>query len=327
MRRIPAILALAGYLIVPFLLVPVAATADEWPSRPVRMVNTFAVGGTADVLTRMVADLLSTAFKQQFFVETRAGAGGTIGVKTVIDSPPDGYNFVLTNVSHLALLPNSNPKLGYDPLRDLTNIGYIAGSPIVLSVNAARGVKTIKDFIAWAKRSDKPLTYSSSGLGSSGHLVAETFSQLTGIKIEHVPYKGASQGLTDLAGGHISFGAQTVSSTAALVRGGTLIALAHSAKERLADFPDVPTLKELGYDVVATTWFSLSGPAGLPNDIVQKVNHEMVRGIAKPEIQARLRLDGLVSEPMSVDELKTFIASELARWKPAIERAGLVSKQ
>lgn len=130
MRRIPAALALAACLYV-----PAVAMADEWPSRPVRMVNTFAVGGTADVLTRMVADILSAAFKQQFFVETRAGAGGTIGVQSVANSPPDGYNFVLTNVSHLALLPNSNPKLGYDPLRDLTNIGYIAGSPIVLSVN------------------------------------------------------------------------------------------------------------------------------------------------------------------------------------------------
>jgi tripartite-type tricarboxylate transporter receptor subunit TctC len=300
--------------------------ADEWPSRPVRMVNTFAVGGTADVLTRLVADHLSIALKQQFFVETRAGAGGTIGVKSVIDSAPDGYNFVLTNVSHLVLLPIGNPKLGYDPLRDLTNIGYIAGSPIVLSVNAASGVKTIKDFIAWSKRSDKPLTYSSSGLGSSGHLVAETFAQQAGIKIEHVPYKGASQGLMDLVGGHIAFSAQTVSSTAAQMRGGALVALAHTGKDRFPDFPDVPTFKELGYDIVATTWFTISGPAGLPADITQKVNREIVRAMAKPEVQQRLRLDGLVSEPMTVEELKKFIESELARWKPVIERAGLVGK-
>jgi tripartite-type tricarboxylate transporter receptor subunit TctC len=321
MRRIFTLLALTACL-----MAPMSAGAEEWPSRPVRMVNTFAAGGTADILTRLVADHLSSAFKQQFFVETRAGAGGTIGVKTVMESPPDGYNFVLTNVSHLVLLPIGNPKLGYDPLRDLTNIGYIAGSPIVISVNAKSGVKTIKDFIVWAKRSDKPLTYSSSGLGSSGHLVAETFAQMAGIKIEHVPYKGASQGLTDLAGNHIAFAAQTVSSSAALVRGSTLIALAHTGKERFADFPDVPTFKELGYDIVATTWFSISGPPGLPNDITQKMNHEMVRGLAKSEVQQRLRLDGLVSEPMSVEELKKFIESELTRWRPVIERAGLVGK-
>jgi len=291
----------------------------------VRMVNTFAAGGTADVLTRLVADHLSTVFKQQFFVETRAGAGGTIGVKSVIEAPPDGYNFVLTNVTHLVLLPIGQPKLGYDPLRDLTNIGYIAGSPIMLSVNSKSDVKTIKDFIAWSQRG-KPLTYSSSGLGSSGHLVAESFAQKSGIKIEHVPYKGASQGLADLIGGHIAFSAQTISSSAAFVRSGTLTALVHSGKERLADFADVPTFKELGYDVVATTWFTLSGPAKLPNDIVQKVNREMVAMMNKPEMRERLRHDGLVADPMSVEELRTFIEGEQARWKPVIEHLGLAGK-
>lgn len=317
---------LARLALIGSLTGPVAAIADEWPSRPVRMINTFAAGGTADVLTRLVADHLSTAFKQQFFVETRAGAGGTIGVKSVIDSPPDGYNFVLTNVTHLVLLPIGNPKLGYDPLRDLTNIGYIAGSPVMLSVNASSGVKSIKEFIAWGQKSAKPLTYSSSGLGSSGHLVAETFAHMAAIKIEHVPYKGASQGLTDLVGNHIAFAAQTVSSSAALVRGGTLVALAHAGKERIADFPDVPTLKELGYDIVCNVWFTISGPAGLPNDIVQKVNREMVSAMGKPEMQKRLRHDGLVADPMSVEQLKTFIEREQVRWKPALERAGLVGK-
>src|SRR4029453_13107985 len=129
-----------------------AAGADEWPSRPVRMVNTFAAGGTADVLTRLVADHLTTVFKQQFFVETRAGAGGAIAVQSVASSPPDGYNFVLTNITQLVLLPISNPKLGYDPRRDLTNIAYVAGAPIMLSVNAGSGVRTYKAFIAHSAR-------------------------------------------------------------------------------------------------------------------------------------------------------------------------------
>src|SRR5437870_20522 len=221
-----------------------AAVAQDWPNRPVRMVNTFAAGGTADVLTRLVAEHLSSVFKQQFFVETRAGAAGTIGVQSVANSPPDGYNFALTNITHLVLAPISNPKLGYDPHKNLTNIGYVAGSPIMLSVNAASGVKTLKDFVARGKSTEKPLTYSSSGVGSSGHLVAEAFAREAGIKIEHVPYKGASQGLMDLVGGHIFFSAQTVSSTAAMVRGGSLTAIAHSHSSRLPDFPDVPTFKE-----------------------------------------------------------------------------------
>jgi len=303
-----------------------AAVAQDWPNRPVRMVNTFAAGGTADVLTRLVAEHLSSVFKQQFFVETRAGAAGTIGVQSVANSPPDGYNFALTNITHLVLAPISNPKLGYDPHKDLTNIGYVAGSPIMLSVNAASGVKTLKDFIARGKSTEKPLTYSSSGVGSSGHLVAEAFAKEAGIKVEHVPYKGASQGLMDLVGGHIFFSAQTVSSTAAMVRGGSLVAIAHSHSSRLPDFPDVPTFKESGYDIVATTWFTISGPANLPKDITEKVNQEIRRAVSKPEVQQRLRHDGLVGELMTVEELDKYIRGEAARWKPVLERLGLIGK-
>ena len=158
----------AALVVTSALMMAMPAAADEWPSRPVRMVNTFAAGGTADVLTRLVADQLSATFKQQFFVETRAGAAGTIGVKSVADSRPDGYNFALTNITHLVLAPISNPKLGYDPKRDLTNIGYVAGSPIVLSVSANGSIKTLQDFIDQGRATQKPLTYSSSGVGSSG---------------------------------------------------------------------------------------------------------------------------------------------------------------
>ena len=321
MRHLRALLAVAGALMV---TLPVAA--DEWPSRPVRMVSTFAAGGTADVLTRLVAEQLTATFKQQFYVETRAGGGGTIGVKFVADSPPDGYNFALTNASLLVLHPLQNPKLGYDPKRDLTNIGLIAGSPLIVVVNSQNSAKTLKEFIEEARNSPKPLTYSSSGVGSSGHVFGESLAHLTGVKFEHVPYKGASQGLTDLAGGHIAFSVQTVSSAAALVRGGTLRALAHTGKARLPDFPDMPTFKELGYDMVATLWFALAGPANLPKDITEKVNAEINRAVRLPEVEARLRRDGLIADPMSVEEFNKFIDAEVAVWKPGLERAGLIGK-
>ncbi len=319
MRRPAVALAVSAAILT-------SALADDWPSRPVRMVNTFAAGGTADVLTRLVAEHLSTAFKQQFYVETRAGAGGTIGVKSVADAAPDGYNFVLTNASLLVLHPLGNPNLGYDPKRDLVNIAYVAGSPLMISVNPKSEARTFKEFVELARKSPKPLTYSSSGVGSSGHLLGETLAQQAGVKFEHIPYKGAAQGLTDLVGGHIAFSSQTVSSTAALVRGGTLRALAHTGKARLPDFPDVPTFKELGYDIVANFWFSISGPATLPKDIVQKVNREIVRAVQLPEVEARLRRDGLVADPMSVEEFNKFIDADVATWKPALERAGLIGK-
>jgi tripartite-type tricarboxylate transporter receptor subunit TctC len=318
-----ALLVAAAMLVVPLS----SASAQDWPTRPVRIVGTFAAGGTADILARLVADHLSNVFGQQFYVETRAGAGGVIGVQAVAGSPPDGYNFVITNLSLLVLGPISNPKVGYDPARDLTNIAYIAGSPVVFSVNPSRGVRTLQDFIAHAKSSEKPLTYSSSGLGSNGHLVAESFAQKAGIRIEHVPYKGASQGLGDLIGGHIAFSSQTLSSSAGYIRGGSLLALAHTARQRMPDYPDLPTFEELGYpELVTTTWFSLSGPAGLPEAIVQKVNREVVRAMTRPEAQARLRQDGSLAEAMSVEEFRTFIEAETKRWKPVIEQAGLVGK-
>ena len=320
MRRIAA-------AVLALLACAPAARAEDWPVRPVRIVNTFAAGGAADILARTVADHLSGVFGQQFFVETRAGAGGAIGVQSVVNAPPDGYNFVITNVSLLALVPVSNPRLGFDPLRDLTNIAYIAGSPVVFSVNPASGVRTLADFVARAKQSDKPLTYSSSGVGSMGQLVAEYFAQKADIRIEHVPYKGASQGLTDLVGGHIAFSSQTVSSTAGQLHAGTLIGVAQTGKERMPDFPTVPTFNELGYpDLIGTTWFSLSGPAGLPADIVAKVNREVVRAMTKPEAQQRLREGGLVADAMTVEEFNKLIAAETARWKPVIEKAGLVGK-
>jgi len=307
------------------------ARAEDWPSRPVRIVNTFAAGGAADILARLVADALSKAFHQQFFVETRAGAGGVIGVQSVVNTPPDGYNFVITNVSLLSLDPSSKPRLGFDPNRDLVNIAYIAGSPVALSVNAGSGMKTLADFMARARSgtlaSAKPLTYSSSGIGSMGHLVAELFARKAGLKFELIPYKGASQGLADLVGGHIAFSCQTVSSTSALLKAGTLIALAQTGKTRMPDYSAVPTFTELGYpDVASTVWFSLSAPAGLPRDIVAKVNREIVRAMSTPQAQQRLNQLGLVAEPMTVEEFNALIARETVRWKPVIEELGLVEK-
>lgn len=303
------------------------ALGQAWPTKPVRIVNTFAAGGAADVLARAVADGLSRAFGQPFIVETRAGAGGAIGVQSVVATPPDGYNFVITNVSILVLAPISNPHLGYDPRRNLTNIAYIAGSPIVLSVNPASRIKTLDQFIAYAKASPHPLTFSSSGIGSTGHLFGEYFAQRTGIKVEHVPYKGAAQGLLDLVGGHIDFAAQTVGSTAGQIKGGGLVGVAETAEQRLSDFPDIPTFKELGYpDFVSTVWFSLSAPAGLPDEIVQKVNREINKTMALPETQQRMRQEGLITQPLAPGDFRQLIETETTRWKPVMESVGLIEK-
>jgi tripartite-type tricarboxylate transporter receptor subunit TctC len=321
-RICAALLALAGS----HLIFSAPASAQAWPNRPVRIVNTFAPGGAADFLCRTVADGMAAAFGQPFFVETHAGAAGQIGIQAVINTPPDGYNFVLTNITMLVFAPITNPKLGYDPHKNLTNIAYIGGSPIVLTVNAKSSIKTLDDFIA-AGKAGKPLTYSSSGVGSNGHLFAESLAQRFNIKVEHVPYKGAAQGLMDLVGGHIDFAAQSLTSSAGQIRGGTLRPVVQTATVRMTDFPDIPTLKELGYPELSTnTWFSLSGPAGLPADIVQKVNGEIAKTMAKPEMQQRMRQEGMVTEALSPEDFKKLIDRETQLWRPVIEKAGLVEK-
>src|SRR5260370_13592309 len=284
-------------------LAPAAGQPQAWRTRPVGIINTFAPGGAADLLARTVADGLAGAFGQPFIVETRAGAAGAIGVQSVMATPPDGYTFVITNVSILVLAPISNPRLGYAPLRDLSNIAYIAGSPIVLSVNPASAVKTLDQFIAAARKAGKPLPYSSSGVGTRGQLFAESFAQQAGIAAEHVPYKGAAQGLLDLVGGHIAFASQTLTSTFGQIQAGTLTAVAHTADRRLPDFPDLPTFKEQGFpDLVSTTWFSLSAPAGLAADIGQKVNREVVKTMARPETDRRMRQEGMVTQALTPAE-------------------------
>ena len=318
--------SLAATIFAGIVAIATPAFAQEWPSRPVRIVNTFAPGGAADILARIVADHLSVAFKQQFFVETRAGAGGVIGVQTVANADPDGYNFVITTLSLTVIGPFTNPRIGYDPLKDLTHVGYIAGSPILFITSAKSDVKTLKDFVAKSKASAKPLTYGSSGLSSAGQMVAQSFAMQADVKFEIIPYKGAAQSIVDVVANHIDFATPTVTSASGQLRGGTVTGLAVSAEQRLPDYPDVPTFKELGYDLVATNWFGLAGPAGLPAEIVRKVNREINVAMAKPESQQRMREDGMLVHAMDASAFRKFIEDEGVRWKPVIEKAGLIEK-
>jgi tripartite-type tricarboxylate transporter receptor subunit TctC len=325
MKSGPAAALLAALLAVAASVAPAAAEsgADNWPSHPVRIINTFAAGGAADILARIAADQLTKALGQQFFVETHAGASGVIGVDEVAHAAPDGYNFVITTLSLTAINPLINAKIGYDPFKDQTHVAYLAGSPVLFIVSAKSEMKTLADFVAKAKSNPKPLTYGVSGLASAGQMLAESFAQLADLKFQVVPYKGASQSQLDVVAGNIDFATPTVTSATPQLQGGTVTALAETASARLADYPNVPTFKELGYDVVATNWFGLAGPAGLPAGIVQKVNRVINAGMATPENQERIRRQGMVIAPMDADTYNAFVAHEALRWKPVILKAGL----
>jgi tripartite-type tricarboxylate transporter receptor subunit TctC len=314
--------AIAGGVVLCAASVAPAAAAD-WPTHQVRIVNTFAPGGAADILARMASEQLSKALGQQFYVETHDGAGGAIGVDLVAHSPPDGYNFVISTLSLIAINPLINDKIGYDPFKDLTHVAYLAGSPLVFIVSAKSETKTLQDFVAKAKASPKPLTYGVSGFASVGQMVAESFAHEVGVKFQVIPYKGAAQSQLDVVAGNIDFATPTMTSASSQIQGGTVTPLAQTSGTRLPDYPNVPTFKESGYQLDAANWFALAGPAGLPDAIVKKVNSVINAGMTQADNQERIRQQGMIIAPMDADTFQAFVAHEALRWKPVILQAGL----
>jgi len=300
------------------------AQAEDWPARPVRIIAPFAPGGTADTLGRVAAEQLSDAFGQQFFVENRPGAGGVTASLAVARMEPDGYNFVVSGIATHAIAPIMNPNTGYDPVHDFTHVAYFGGPPIVLIAPVGLDVKSLSELVAYAKSRNEKLTFASPGTGTSGHLVAEYFAQKSGIAIEHIPYRGAAPGVMDVVAGHLRFGSMTWTTAAGQIAAGTVVPLAVSSPQRLADFPTIPTFKESGYpDLVSTTWFALAGPARLPGDIVAKINREVIKALAKPDVQSRLKVEQILTEPLTPEQLTAFVAAEYARWRPIAEQIQL----
>ena len=286
----------------------------------------FAPGGSADTLGRLVAQKLSEQLKASFVVENRGGAGGALGSELALKAAPDGYTLVVSGIaSHVIapLLPQGTP---YDPVRDFTHIAMFGGPPAVLAVNPSMEAKDLREFVALAKARPGALSYGSPGNGTQGQLVAELFKQRAGIQMVHVPYKGAAGAVTDLMAGHIQVISTTLTTAATQIRAGRVRGLAVSAPARLPDFPDLPTYAELGYpDLVATVWFSLSGPANLPGDIVSRLNAEVNRALELPEVRERLKVEGIVPSPMGAREFNAFVAEELKRWGPVVKASGFVA--
>jgi tripartite-type tricarboxylate transporter receptor subunit TctC len=297
--------------------------AHAWPDKPVKLIVPFAPGGSADTLGRLVAQKLSEHLKEGFVVENRAGAGGTLGSEVAAKAAPDGYTLVVSGIaSHVIapLLPQGTP---YDPVRDFTHIALFGGPPAVLAVNPSMEAKDLREFVALAKAKPGALSYGSPGNGTQGQLVAELFKQRAGIQMVHVPYKGAAGAVTDLMAGHIQVVSTTLTTAATQIRAGRARGLAVSAPRRLPDFPDIPTYAEMGYpDLVATVWFSLSGPANMPADIVNRLNAEVNRALELPEVREHLKVEGIEPNPMSVREFNAFVAEELKRWAPVVKASG-----
>lgn len=295
----------------------------EWPDHPVKIVAPFAPGGTADTLGRLIAAQLTERLKQPFVVENKPGAGGAVGSELVAKSDPDGYTFVVSGIASHVIAPSLPRGTTYDPMKDFTHVALLGGPPAVFAVNPDLPAKTLKDFIALAKQQPGKLTYGSPGNGTQGQLVAELFKHEAGINLVHVPYKGASRAVQDLLGGQISSISTTLTTASGQIKGGRARALALSSEKRLPDYPDIPTFAEQGYpNIVGTVWFSLSGPAGVPAEIVDKLNAEVRRALQSQEVRERVRHDGIEPNDLDAKQFTAFVASELKRWAPIVKASG-----
>ena len=297
-----------------------AAPAAEWPTRPIRIIAPSTPGGAADTFARLLAEYLPPRLHQPVIVDNRAGGGGLIGAAAAAHAEPDGYTLVTASIAYHAIAPAVSPNPGFDPIRDFTHIAFLGGPPNVFVVHPALGVRSLKELVALA-RSGRAIDYVSPGVGTLGHLLVESFAQKAGIAVQHIPHKGSSQAMMDLVAGNVMIGAMTWSSAAGQVRAGTVVPIVVSSSARIAELADVPTLREEGFDdLVAVTWYALSGPAGLPDDVVQKLNRAVNAAWATPALRARLADDAIMAEPMSPQAVTMFVTNEVRKWGPIAKR-------
>jgi tripartite-type tricarboxylate transporter receptor subunit TctC len=299
------------------------AHADDWPARPVKIVVAFAPGGSADQFGRLMAAELSAAFKQQFFVENRPGNSGAIGSAQVARADADGYTLLIGGSGPHLTGPAINPNIGYDPLKDFTHIAMIGADSYAWAANPALGVKSIAELVALAKtRKENPITSSSPGPGSLGHLLIEQFKRKAAIDIQHVP--APNSGVTDVLGNHISLTLSAMLTVGEQVKAGKLLALAVTSTERNPVFKGIPTFAEQGYpDVRGDTWFWLCGPRGLSADVVGKLNEATRRIVKSPKVREHFERLALLSKDLDAAAVPKFIAEEYAFWAPLAKDAGL----
>jgi tripartite-type tricarboxylate transporter receptor subunit TctC len=310
---------------VVLLGLPTSASAQTYPDRSVRIIIAFAAGGTIDTLGRIVAQKLSDAWGQSVFVENRGGASGNIGAQAAAQSPPDGYTLHLGG-QVLAVNVTLAPIKGFDPLKDFEPTIWIATARDVLMVPPSSPFRSVADLTMYAKAHPGELNYASLGIGSSGHLATTLFSDLAGIKVQHVPYTSYSQAVTDMISGRISLWITTLGGAIGNIQTGKMRALAVSGRERAAQLPDVPTFQELGVGFVdETSWYALFAPKGTPREIIAKINGDMNRILALPDMKEREVTLGYRFIGGSPDELAAMLKHEIAKWAEVTNSASLKS--
>jgi len=304
------------------LAISLSVQAQGYPAKPIRLVAPFAPGGTSEIVARSIAQELTTQLGQSVYVENKGGGAGTIAMMDVKSSPPDGYTLVITHVGTLAVNPYAMKNHPYDVNKDFIPVALLARVPNIFVVNAEVKAKDFREFVALAKARPGALNYGSAGNGSAGHLAMEYLKLVTGMDIQHVPYKGTGPALQDLLGGRTE---ATSAGTPALlphIRSGKLRAIAVGTPKRIAALPDVPTVAELGYpDFETSQWYGVSVVAGTPREIVLKLNAEINKALQSSQVTQRYATDNATAEIGTPEQYGAFIAKEQARWREVVRKA------
>ena len=291
----------------------VQAQASDYPTRPVRVIYGYPAGGAGDVIGRIVAERMSASLGQQFIMENRTGASGTIAASAVARAEPDGHTILLVIESH-AINPSLFKSLSYNTAKDFTPIGMVGRSPLMLVVNDKVPAKTLQEFVALAKKADNSITIAHFGPGSPQYSAALLLSQKAGIKLADVPYRGGAPAINDLIGGHMQSFFMTQGSAMPLTTGGQIRALAAASAEPLPLYPELPTLKSAGYDISAAHWFGFVAPARTPQAVIEKLETALIAALDQPAVQSRFKELGLVLTPMRGKEFGQFLESQTKEW-------------
>lgn len=299
------------------------AQAQAYPVKPVRIIVGFPPGGATDIATRAIAQKLNESLGQQVIVDNRPGAASNIGAELAVRSAPDGYTLFMGSVS-LSINPSLYSRLAYDPLRDLTGVAHVATTPFMLVVHPSMPVKTVKEFIAFAKARPGEVNYVTAGAGSGAHLFMELFSSLAGVKMTSVHYKGQAPATTDVLAGQVPAQFDNILTLAPLAKMGKLRALGVSTAQRSPLAPEVPTVAEAGvpgYD--ADAWFGLFVPAATPKDIITRLNADVMRGLAAQDMRERLRSFGATPGSGTPEQFNAQFRNEIAKWAKVVKAAGV----
>jgi tripartite-type tricarboxylate transporter receptor subunit TctC len=320
-RLIPRLVAFTALIAALVPVSPVTARADDYPSKPIKLLVGASPGGTTDTMARAIAQPLSVSLGKPVLVENRPGAGGNLAADAVAKSTPDGHTLLVSFTSH-TINATLYPKLPFDPVADFTAISMISTVPSLLVGNPKLAAQDLKELIAAAKAKPDTLTIAIGGIGSSLHLAGDQFKMMADVRILNVPYKGTAPALTDVLGGQVDMMFISLVTGSAQVRAGKLRAYGVTTAQRQPSFPDLPAIGEVVKGFESTAWFGVFGPAHLPADITDKLNAAIVAALKDPKMRTQLENEGAAPAPMRAADFATFVRDDVQRWAPIVKQSG-----